>query len=401
MCEHLGDAEPEPVASSTSDATVRDAKHASVPLRRVRAGEVRREEFLYELKAGPAGGLRPPSGPATTRRSLNCKVTTRSGVLHFTTRKVRCVTPAPSITLVRSRSIGPVPRWSNNADAAPEQDGHQVDVDLVQESRSDALLHDARGAHPDVLVASDRFGLLQGALQSVGDEGERRSFVDPLWWDRAADNKDRHIQGVVATPPMGEVEGPSTKHQRPGRFARLAEELGGLGRDPEDHVGSRQPVVGVASAVPGHEPLAADPHGCFRAVVRPTDKPVERDCEPGADLPHVRPPFPYPAAHCPPCPDAEARPPAAAHGAVAEDRGRSAVAGWRPCQRDSCRPGPASPIARAGAFATSCEAWSFSPAVPSPCHSEHDATGSSRSTTATHGPLTCRPLITGARQHEW
>jgi hypothetical protein len=25
-----------------------------------------REEFLYELKAGPAGGLRPPSGLATT-----------------------------------------------------------------------------------------------------------------------------------------------------------------------------------------------------------------------------------------------------------------------------------------------------------------------------------------------
>jgi hypothetical protein len=25
-------------------------------------------DFLYILKAGPAGGLRPPSGPATTRR---------------------------------------------------------------------------------------------------------------------------------------------------------------------------------------------------------------------------------------------------------------------------------------------------------------------------------------------
>src|SRR5215207_3744834 len=50
------------VARPTSAATVRDAKHASVPLRRVRAGEVRREEFLYELKAGPAGGrLRRPS----------------------------------------------------------------------------------------------------------------------------------------------------------------------------------------------------------------------------------------------------------------------------------------------------------------------------------------------------
>src|SRR5215211_687203 len=56
-----GDPEPGPGASSTSDATVRDAKHASVPLRRVRAGELR-EEFLYELKAGPAGGrLRRPS----------------------------------------------------------------------------------------------------------------------------------------------------------------------------------------------------------------------------------------------------------------------------------------------------------------------------------------------------
>jgi len=37
-------------------------QHASVPLRRVRAGELRWEKFLYELKAGPAGGrLRRPS----------------------------------------------------------------------------------------------------------------------------------------------------------------------------------------------------------------------------------------------------------------------------------------------------------------------------------------------------
>ena len=37
-------------------------QHAGVPLRRVRAGEVRCEKFLYELKAGPAGGrLRRPS----------------------------------------------------------------------------------------------------------------------------------------------------------------------------------------------------------------------------------------------------------------------------------------------------------------------------------------------------
>ena len=44
------------VASST-DATGRDAKH-DVPLRRVRAGEVRGETFLYELQGRPCG--RPP-----------------------------------------------------------------------------------------------------------------------------------------------------------------------------------------------------------------------------------------------------------------------------------------------------------------------------------------------------
>jgi hypothetical protein len=59
------------------------------------------------------------------------------------------------------------------ADAAPEQDGDQVEVELVQESRSDALLHDAGGAHADVLVPGDRSGLLQGAFESVGDDGER------------------------------------------------------------------------------------------------------------------------------------------------------------------------------------------------------------------------------------
>jgi hypothetical protein len=85
-------------------------------------------------------------------------------------RKVRWVTPAPPITRVRPRSIGPVPRWSNNETPPPEQDGHQVDVELVQEFHPDALLHDARGAHPDVLVAGDRLRLRQGAFQSVGDE---------------------------------------------------------------------------------------------------------------------------------------------------------------------------------------------------------------------------------------
>jgi hypothetical protein len=46
------------------------------------------------------------------------------------------------------------------SDAVPEQDRHQIYVYLVEESRSDALLHDVRGPHADVLVACDRFRLL-------------------------------------------------------------------------------------------------------------------------------------------------------------------------------------------------------------------------------------------------
>jgi hypothetical protein len=61
------DEEPGPVTRSTSDATVRDVCEAcwrSAPCCCGSWGT-----FLYILRAGPAGSLRPPSGPATTRRS--------------------------------------------------------------------------------------------------------------------------------------------------------------------------------------------------------------------------------------------------------------------------------------------------------------------------------------------
>jgi hypothetical protein len=63
---------------------------------------------------------------------------------------------------------------------------------------------------------------------------------------------------------------------------------------------------------------------------------------------------------------------------------------------DGPRPSP-----ELGTIAATLEPPSSSPVVPSPCHSQHDATGSPRSTTDTHGLLTCDRPITGARQHEW
>src|SRR3712207_3951228 len=59
-------------------------------------------------------------------------------VLHFTTRKVRCVTPAPSITRVLSSSIGSVPRWSNNRTPSPSRMGTKS---TCISSRSPALMH--------------------------------------------------------------------------------------------------------------------------------------------------------------------------------------------------------------------------------------------------------------------
>jgi hypothetical protein len=57
-----GDAQPGAVASSTSDATVRDAKHADVPLRRVRAGEgARRPCSTPSSGALRAAAGRPPA----------------------------------------------------------------------------------------------------------------------------------------------------------------------------------------------------------------------------------------------------------------------------------------------------------------------------------------------------
>src|ERR687897_1806470 len=86
-----------------------------------------------------------------------------------------------------------------------EQDGHQVDVYLVEESRPYALLRDARGAHGHVLSTRGRFRLLDRAGDAVRDKRERRSFVDPFLWDRMGDDEGQYAQGrsTCCAPPGG------------------------------------------------------------------------------------------------------------------------------------------------------------------------------------------------------
>jgi hypothetical protein len=77
-----GDEEVQPVVDSTTRCDERDAKHASVPLRRVRAGELRWEELLYKLKADPTGPgqLTGVAGVAGRKRLLE-QAPDRMGVL--------------------------------------------------------------------------------------------------------------------------------------------------------------------------------------------------------------------------------------------------------------------------------------------------------------------------------
>ncbi len=87
-------------------------------------------------------------------------------------------------------------------DALSKQDGYQVYVYLVKKSRPNALLHDAGGGHGDVLLARDRFRLLDGAFDSVRDERERRSFVDPFLGDRVGDDEGGYAQGGLPPHPL-------------------------------------------------------------------------------------------------------------------------------------------------------------------------------------------------------
>src|SRR5215218_2209899 len=88
-------------------------------------------------------------------------------------------------------------QMAEQPDAPTEQDGYQVYMYLVEQPGPDALLRDAGGTHSDVLLACDRFRLLDSALYALRDERERRSLVDPFLWKGMGDDEGRYAQGGV------------------------------------------------------------------------------------------------------------------------------------------------------------------------------------------------------------
>src|SRR5215216_630965 len=109
-----------------------------------------------------------------------------------------------------------------------EQDGHKIYVYLVKNSCPEALLHDARRPHRHVLLTRNRFRLLHGALDTLRDERERRSFVDPFLWDRMGDDEGGDAQEGSASPPVGDVERSPPRYKSPHLAVSLPKEISAL-----------------------------------------------------------------------------------------------------------------------------------------------------------------------------
>src|SRR5215213_7275533 len=85
------------------------------------------------------------------------------------------------------------PEVIEQPDAVPQQHGGQVYVYFVQYPRLETLLDEASSANRDVLLASGSPGLIDRALYTVGDEGERRPLVVPSIGDGVGQDEDRDV----------------------------------------------------------------------------------------------------------------------------------------------------------------------------------------------------------------
>src|SRR6266852_4356276 len=98
------------------------------------------------------------------------------------------------------------------ADPVTKQEWDQVDVDFVEQSSVEALLHNRCGSYHDVFDACDHFCLFNGALDAVGYESHRPFLLDPFrWWAMGHDN-DWGTHGMVASPSIGELVQSASSH---------------------------------------------------------------------------------------------------------------------------------------------------------------------------------------------
>jgi hypothetical protein len=90
--------------------------------------------------------------------------------------------------------------------AVAKQHGRQINVDLVQQPRLQALLDDVRAANDDMPVPGNALSLFDGARNAVRNEGEWRTFLDPFLWRRMGDDERAPTIRRITTPRAGDIE---------------------------------------------------------------------------------------------------------------------------------------------------------------------------------------------------
>src|SRR5215204_1061531 len=246
-------------------------------------------EYCYDPPGGTFILVHPSSDTSSTAITF-----LTSTLLYDTERKVRdpgTLDHPCTLELYRRRS-----QMVEQPYTPSEKDRHKVDGDFVEKSGPQTLLHDARGAYGDALVARYGLRLFDRALDAIRDERERRSFVNPFLWDRVGDDEGGNAKGRITTPPVRDVERPPSRDERPHRPFHLRQELGALRRDPEHHLGTRHAVFGVAAGIPPEETLPAFARRPLGTIFRPGDEGVQRHSESHTNLSHARSPFELPAS---------------------------------------------------------------------------------------------------------
>src|SRR5207248_3177871 len=113
------------------------------------------------------------------------------------------------------------------SDAVAEEDRDEVDLDRVEEARSQALLGQGRTDEADVLVSGYFFGLVDGALHAVGDEGVGALPLRDLFgWVVRDDEQGEPRDGSVAAPTVGDVIGAPAGDRGPATLEGLFEDIG-------------------------------------------------------------------------------------------------------------------------------------------------------------------------------
>jgi len=157
------------------------------------------------------------------------------------------------------------------ADAAAEEDGDEVEVDQIEKARSQVLLCHACGADGDVTVAGDGARLLESAFDAVGHDGAFRTGAHMTVGWIMSEQEERSTGRVAAAPAVGYVKRAPAGDDRPAakHFA---------GDRPAARWWSETVVAGrtdalVAGGPPFEQPASAVPERVGRAVVRPGENP--------------------------------------------------------------------------------------------------------------------------------